>query len=165
MKIWIGIDNGTTGTIGAVDENGEVLSFIKTPIKLQQDYTKTKKNISRIDSQKLKSILEMYVPGEDFLVKALIERPMVNPMRFQSTVTALRAFEATLVIIETLKIPYQFIDSKEWQKDLLPKGVKGAEELKKASLDIGRRLFPKSEIKHPDMDGLLIAEYGRRKNI
>ena len=134
MKIWIGIDNGTTGTIGIIDESGKVYHFDKTPTIKGQDYTKMKKNISRINSLELKQLLEMYVPGDDLIVKVLLERPMVNPTRFQSTVTALRAFEATLVIIETLNFPYQFIDSKEWQKELLPKGIKGSEELKKASL-------------------------------
>jgi hypothetical protein len=48
---------------------------------------------------------------------------------------------------------------------MLPKGVAG-EELKKASLDIGNRLFPMfTEFKHPDRDGLLIAEYARRQNL
>ena len=130
MKIWIGIDNGTTGTIGIIDESGKVYHFDKTPTIKGQDYTKMKKNISRINSLELKQLLEMYVPGDDLIVKVLLERPMVNPTRFQSTVTALRAFEATLVIIETLNFPYQFIDSKEWQKELLPKGIKGSEELK-----------------------------------
>lgn len=48
---------------------------------------------------------------------------------------------------------------------LLPKGISG-EELKKASLDIGGRLFPQfKEYNHPDRDSLLIAEYARRKNL
>ena len=51
------------------------------------------------------------------------------------------------------------------QKDMLPKGCKG-EELKKASLDIGNRLFPSFKtVKHPDRDGLLIAEWARRKGL
>lgn len=49
-------------------------------------------------------------------------------------------------------------------KALLPKGCSG-EELKKASLDIGNRLFPQFDnIKHPDRDGILIAEYARRNH-
>lgn len=165
MKIWIGIDNGTSGTIGIVDNEGKVLEFFKTPSFLGQDYTKKKKNISRINSPELFSILQIYSPGENLIVKALVERPMVNPTRFAATESALRAFEATLTILETLRIPYQFIDSKEWQKELLPKEIKGAAELKKASLDAGKRLFPNHALKHPDMDGILIAEYGRRKNL
>ena len=90
---------------------------------------------------------------------------MVNPTRFKATTSALRCFEAELVIIEYLGLRHIFIDSKEWQKELLPKGCSG-NDLKKASLDIGNRLFPMFEkFKHPDRDGLLIAEYGRRKNL
>lgn len=164
MKIWIGIDNGTTGTIGFINEDGRVIDFFKTPTIFEQNYTKAKGNITRIDCNSLINKLDILFK-EDFVLKALVERPMVNPTRFQATTSALRALEATLIVLECLAIPYQYIDSKEWQKVLLPKGVKGAEELKKASLDIGKRLFPKNILKHPDMDGLLIAEYGRRKNL
>lgn len=59
-----------------------------------------------------------------------------------------------------------YCDSKHWQRILLPKGAKGP-ELKKASMDIGCRLFPEHEKlirKHKDADGLLIAEWARREN-
>jgi len=48
---------------------------------------------------------------------------------------------------------------------LLPQGIKG-DELKVASKDIGCRLFPEHTeliVKHKDADGILIAEYCRRK--
>lgn len=166
MKVWIGIDNGVTGTIGVVEREEGVIDFFKTPVVKVLDYTKKKKEISRIIGTELQGKLSVYIPGPNLQVLALIERPMVNPTKFVATVSALRAFEATLIIIESLKIPYQFIDSKEWQKEMLPQGIKGSEELKKASLEIGSRLFPDRVIKgHKDMDGLLIAEYGRRKNL
>jgi hypothetical protein len=49
---------------------------------------------------------------------------------------------------------------------MLPKGVQGSAELKKASMDIGLRLFPDhgSVIrKHKDSDGLLIAAWAQRE--
>ena len=71
--------------------------------------------------------------------------------------------EATIIVLELLKIPFEYIDSKAWQRELLPKGLR-KEELKKASLDVGRRLFPQIDwTKFKDADGLLIAEWGRRK--
>lgn len=165
MKIWIGLDNGK-GTIGIVNQDGEVLDFFITPTIFGQDYTKNKKNVSRIDTPELKKKLELYAPGEDIIVRALVERPMVNSTRFQQSLSSVRMMESMITILETLNIPYQFIDSKEWQKAILPKGTKGSDELKKASKDIGKRLFPNWVIeKHPDMDGLLIAEYGRRNNV
>lgn len=158
------MDNGK-GTTGIINEEGGVELFCLTPIVVGQDYTKAKKNITRIDVPALFSLLQPYAPGEGLIVKALVERCMINPSRFAQSISSARMMEAQITVLESLRIPYQFIDSKEWQKELLPKGVKGSEELKKASLDIGRRLFPNNLIKHPDMDGILIAEYGRRKNL
>lgn len=162
-KIYIGIDNGVTGSVGFVGEGISYTHFIKTPVIHQQDYTKTKKNISRIDVKELQRILSEI--QDLFPCVAVIERPMKNPARFEATCSAMRALEAELTVLELLKIPYMYIDSKEWQKEMLPKGVTGASELKKASLDIGERLFPSVESKHPDRDGLLIAEYARRKSL
>ncbi|MDA3809619.1 MAG: hypothetical protein PF518_04730 [Spirochaetaceae bacterium] len=93
---------------------------------------------------------------------------MVNPTRFTATLSAIRCLEATIIAFEMYDIPYQYCDSKQWQKELLPAGIKGTPELKKASADIGCRLFPEHEEliqKHGDADGLLIAEWARRMNL
>ena len=159
-KISIGIDNGVSGSIAVIDENGS--TFVETPTKSQQNYTKKKANITRIDCGEMYKLLTPYKDTNCFI---LLERPLVNPARFMATTSALRALEATLIVIEYLKIPHAYIDSKEWQKVLLPQGTQGHDELKRASLDIGCRLFPQHEkliMKHKDADGLLIAEYCRR---
>lgn len=156
-KTIIGIDNGTSGSIGLI--NDETVVFVPTPSKTEQDYTKKKKNISRLDVEKFKSFLEEYINKEPLCI---LERPLVNPKMFRATEGALRCFEAELSIIESLKISHIFLDSKEWQRKILPSGIKGSKELKKASLDIGLRLFPQFEKeikKQKDADGLLIAYY------
>lgn len=158
MKNYIGVDNGVTGTIGVINESSYLY---QTPIKKEQSYTKKKAIISRIDVVKLGILLNGFSQNS-FL---LLERPFVNPGMFKSTLSAIRALEATLNVVEMLNIPYAYIDSKEWQKALLPQGVKGSVELKKASMDVGCRLFPeyREQIeKHGDADGLLIAEYCKR---
>ena len=156
MKAYIGIDNGVSGTIAILTDNDTI--FVKTPVKKEQDYTKAKKIITRVDVSALKELLEPFA-NDAFI---LLERPLVNPNRFAATASALRCHEAELTVIEMLGIPFQFIDSKEWQKALLPKGCN---DTKKASLDIGNRLFPQfREFKHPDRDALLIAEYAKRRN-
>ena len=49
---------------------------------------------------------------------------------------------------------------------MLPKGIKGADVLKKASLDVGKRLFPQFADKFKgDADGILIAEWARKMNL
>lgn len=161
-KVYIGIDNGTSGSIGILEE-GELPFFFQTPTVFVQDYTKAKKNVSRLDAPTLRGLLLNY-KREGCRVFCLIERPMVNPQRFTASCTALRCHEATLCVIETLGFAYEFVDSKEWQKALLPQGTTG-DDLKKMSLQVGNRLFPEWKGEgHPDRDGLLIAEHARRKN-
>ncbi|KGF52384.1 RuvC family protein [Prevotella amnii] len=161
-KVYIGVDNGVTGTIGIVGDKTSPL-FVKTPVIKEQNYTKARQMVTRVDSIAFEKLLGLYLE-ENVLV--IMERPLVNPTRFKATTSALRCFEAELIIIELLKYPHIYIDSKEWQRVMLPKGLKGSDEQKKASLDIGNRLFPVfKDVKHKDRDGLLIAEYARRKRI
>ena len=162
-KLYIGIDNGVSGTIGAI--YGGTVLLIQTPIFSEQNYTKKKKNISRIHFKELDDwfrwLLGEFLPVSIF---CLVERPMVNPGRFSASISALRALEATLILIEKYSIPFQYVDSREWQKVLLPQGSKG-DQLKADSRDMGIRLFPqyKEAIRnHKDADGLLMAEYCRR---
>lgn len=161
-KIYIAIDNGVSGSIGKLGEGEN--HFSKVPTKVQQDYTKKKANVTRIDFAKMMELLKELTEGyesQDIMVG--VERPMVNPTRFVATASALRAWESTLIILEELELPYTVIDSKAWQKELLPQGVKGSAELKKASMDVGNRLFPHFQtVKHPDRDGILMAEYLKR---
>lgn len=160
-KLFIGIDNGVSGTIGII---GEEVRFFKTPTRSVLKYTKKKANITRIDHKELFKVLAEYTDKykTNEIIVAL-ERPMVNPQRFNASTSALRAWEATIIVVELLGLPYMYIDSKEWQKVMLPKGLKGSSILKKASRDVGERLFPDfKEIKHEDMDGILIAEYLRK---
>lgn len=159
--VYIGIDNGVSGTIGIISETGTL--FFKTPTFSEQNYTKKKGNVTRIDSIKLTALLrEATITTPE--VHCMIERPMVNPTRYAATLSAIRALEATLTVVEQLGFAYSYIDSKEWQKALLPQGAKGA-DLKSASADIGCRLFPQHKElikKHKDADGILMAEYCRR---
>lgn len=169
-KVYIGIDNGTSGAIGFIKASGESLSGLASMFtKREQSYTKTAQQISRIDFPALYNHLAKIVhqsAGERFL--AVVERPYVNPKGFKATASALRALEATLIALEMAGVPYMYIDSKEWQKDLLPSGLKGTPELKAASLNIGTRLFPDLQdeiIKQKDADAILIAEYARRRQL
>lgn len=156
MPIYIGVDNGVTGTVGIITE--EKTFFVNTPIIKQQNYTKTKASISRIDVKRMTSL---FLPFKGLQPIIKIERPMVNPGRFKATISAIRALESTMCILESLDLDFAFIDSKEWQKALLP-GIVGSEELKHASKLKGIELYPEFEPiirKHGDADGLLIAKY------
>ena len=162
--VYVGFDNGVTSNgIGVVHTTG-VHKLYKLPTKKEASYTKEEKFINRIDYPALVKLFENIVetfPGEAVLVG--LERPMVNSRRFNASLSAIRALEATLIAVEQLGFSKRYIDSKEWQSVLLP-GVKGTDELKKASLALGKELFPTLNIKK-DADGLLIAEYLKRTGV
>lgn len=159
-KYWIAIDNGVTGSIGIL--GGTEPQYLHTPVIEQLSYTKEKKFIHRIHGNVLRSLLKPYEMEE---VLVILERPMIDATRFTASMSAIRCLEATLIILEDLKMPYKFIDSKFWQKEILPHGLR-KEELKKASLDIGKRIFPQIDFKgFKDADGILIAEVARRKQL
>ena len=161
---FIGIDNGTTGTIAILD--GDTTIFVETPVFETLGYQKSKvRHINRVDVPALKKLLEQYNP---LTTRVVIERPMINVMRFQASISAARSLEATLIVLEALRFGYEYVDSGHWQKALLPAGVKGAPNLKKASKEIGLRMFPMHEEiikKHGDADALLIAEWARRRGV
>jgi hypothetical protein len=155
-RTYVGIDNGVTGTIGIIHD--AEASIYSVPTVKVQDYTKKRKSISRVNTERLERLLRDW---EDVFI--LLERPMTRPGRYNATISAARCLEATLIVLDRLKIPYQFCDSKEWQRVLLPKHSKDA-DLKKLSLQVGKRLFPGVRWRghFKDADGLLIAEWARR---
>lgn len=151
----IGIDNGVSGSICIVDKND--VKLYGTPTKKVINYQKRQSNVTRIKVDKLREILEPYKDSGS-VVK--LERPMVNPGRFTATASALRALEATLIVLEDLGLGYEFVDSKAWQKQFLQEGIKGAAALKEASKSRGIQMFPKlkKEInKQGDADAIFIA--------
>lgn len=176
MTIYCGIDNGVSGSIGIIADNRKPLYF-KMPVFEHLDYTKQEKWIHRIHVAKL---VDLFHENEILImrdkVKVFLERPMINPMAFNASLSAVRALEATLIILERLDLSRQYIDSREWQKEMLPKARKTKvtkkgksirvidnKIVKKISLEVGKRLFPMIDFKgFKDADGLLIAEYARR---
>lgn len=163
MRTIIGIDNGVTGAITVVSD--WTLAHVKTPVRKELSYTKKQQWITRVEVVELRVWLRRSLressPSFGKLERpfVLMERPMIMPGRFKATMSALRCLEATLIVLEELHLPVQYIDSKEWQKVLLPKGLKKGES-KKAAESVAKRLFP--DIKRVNADSLLIAEYGRR---
>ncbi len=151
---YIGIDNGVTGTIGYVNDDGSEYGIIHIPIKKCLDYKKSKISyVNRVDVIKLKEFFNSL----NGFKKVLIEIPLVNPKMFSATISAVRCLEATLIVLEELNISYDFINAKLWQKYF-----NISKDTKKMSYDIANRMFPLcKDFNHADRDGLLIAEYMR----
>lgn len=150
----IGIDNGTSGSIGIIGPHGVIFELI--PIK-DSLLGKAGKHIKRVNVTKLMDILAPYKERDIF---AYVERPFTGQF-LNAVLPAQRSFEAVLIALELLNIGYEVIDSKQWQLPILGQ-IKGSSELKKASMLRGCQMYPKlaSSIKdHGDADGLLIAHH------
>lgn len=160
MDYIIGIDNGVTGTISILGcDDGGFAQFCKVPCKApEQDFTRMKKKVVRVDTARLEELLKPYAKYDSVVV---MERPMTNPARSAAAQqSSMRCLEAELIVIERLGLPLHYVSSQEWQKAVMPKGTKTSAELKKASADLGCRYFPflSAEIrKHRDADSLLMA--------
>ena len=170
-RTYIGVDNGTTGTIGIIPVlNGyrmdEVIQFFKTPIIKQQSYTKKKQNITRLDWRGLGALLK---PFHDKNPYVILEVPF-NGTMLKTIKSSHRFCEATEILLEMLKYPYRFINSREWQKEILQRPGKQplAAEWKILSTQLGEQEFPQfrnAKPKFPDFDGIWIAEWARRNKL
>jgi len=167
QRVFIGIDNGVSGSVGVIkqSETSRETYFFKTPVFKAQDYTKKKKNVTRVDVLTFRGIFREILKGVAKTdVFTILERPMTNLGRLNAMISAARANEATLIVLESIGTPFVFVDSREWQKVLLPKEAE-KEQLKTASRDIACRMFPEHKeliTKHKDGDGMLMAEHCRR---
>jgi len=171
-KTYIGFDNGVSGSVGIVSDIPANAVFFKIPTMREKDYQKVdgikrkkEKYINRIDFFTLAHELKQHVPDLDNCF-ALIERPFTNPEKYYTSISAAMSLEAVRITLNLLGIKrdrYDFCDSKEWQKVLLP-GTKGSESLKKWSKIIGEKLYP-TLCFTGDADGLLIAHYAKLRRM
>lgn len=182
MKYFIGIDNGVTGSVCILNEDGVCIHYFPTPVQKTLNYTKAKEYINRVVVRELAEKLQPYAKT----ATVILERPLVNPGRWKATVSALRCDEATRGVLEALNAKIIYVDSKEWQTPMLPnrkavprlpkgstdaakKSNKAAKvafnkETKDLSLMVSQRLFPTVLFKK-DGDAALIAEWARRNNL
>jgi hypothetical protein len=167
LGIYCGVDNGSSGSI-AILTPGAPPFWAATPTKRCRNYQKTEKHLNRVDAEELFDILHdrVYVPAKEQGLKALVllERPYCNPAGFNASMLAARALDATLVVLDLLQLDYRFVDSKEWQSVMLPKGIIGRDELKKASYDVGKKRFPATKFKK-DADSLLMAQWAQEAKL
>lgn len=165
MKRYIGIDNGVTGTMALVDEGGSVTGWQRTPTKSELDYhSSTVRWIRRIDTVRMESTLRSWLPNPDFAL-AVMEQPAVDRIHFTTSISAARSFEATLIVLESIGVPYIVVSSKKWQRTMLPKGVKGRADLKAAANEVARKLAPSFTESHKDGDALVMAVWAYREGL
>jgi hypothetical protein len=148
----VGIDNGSTGSIGILKPDNVL--FFETPFK-EMLQGKAGRKIRRVDH---KALTAMLLPHAPFM--AYIERPYTGKF-VSAMLPGQRSFEAVLIVLEQIGCGFEVIDSKAWQMPVLGK-IKGSDALKQASLMRGSQIYPQwADLirKHKDADGLLIAHH------
>lgn len=154
--ISIGIDNGVSGSI-AVVEDGRLHSFYEMPVRKVLHWGKAGRFRNRIYQHGMHAVIGPH--NRNGKTRAIIERPMVNPKMFQSSLSAVAALEAVEIALEFLGIGYEVVDSRAWQRRYLG-DVKGSSALKAASLARGIQMFPQfadAFRKHGDADSVFLA--------
>lgn len=181
INLVIGMDNGCTGTICSWILKNNDIDFRLTPSKHVLNYQKEINYLDRLDHEEIQKWIKNQINNAKLLyndeirIIIILERPMVNPQRFDSSLNAVRSFEALLVILQQLNLKYITIDSKQWQHHFFGKDTSFM-NLKLESLKIGidllRQYKPKNYTKmiemtrsHGDADALLITKYAIEKLI
>ena len=183
IQLVIGLDNGATGTICAIIPQFKYLDFIQTPSIISLDYPKDIQYINRVDTEKITKWIKKNIKKAKKFYKTeiksiiIMQRPMVNPQRFKQSGHALRAFEATIIALQKLKLDYVIIDSKKWQHYFFGKNTMlldlKAQSMKKGLQNLNNYQIKKknkeqmSDIikKHGDADGMLICQFAIDKMI
>jgi hypothetical protein len=120
-RIYVGIDNGVTGSIGVVSNRHSAYQM-KTPVVKELYYTKKKAFMTWIDFEELLRELGNLMYDENVKVFAGIERPMINPTRFKATISAVCAWQATLLALKLLKFPISISTARNGRKPCYLRG-------------------------------------------
>lgn len=185
----IAIDPGKTGGIAKLSDEGNVLSYITTPIVSKE-----------IDWEEFAQLIRPPSANHKFPPHVFLEH--VHAMHGVAANTTFEfggAFHGAKALIAAYRLPFTLVAPKVWQKEMWqgvaeirkpPKKLSkkelkakaegkkvrtpnaiGARDTKAMSLVAARRLFPQVDFKITPMgksavdgivDALLLAEYGRR---
>lgn len=162
---YIGIDNGISGGIAMVRQDGSLRCFCGMKVQ------KTRKG-NEVDVASTQAILEHWIASceQDDHVTVVIEEPGGSKSAKAATSMA-GAFHAMRALVELMSLRCLRITPQAWQKKML--NCK-AGETKAVALQLAKSLWPAIDFKRtpacrtPDMglvDAALIAEYARRERL
>jgi len=170
-NISIGIDNGVTGGIVAIDDNGQIITKFKMPI-VKRKWGSKQRNF--VDAEKLyKAIGD--IKGDGIAI-AYLERPTHAPSH-DSLRSMVDSYATTRTVLELLLIHTVAVDAIHWQKTFWtkPKGIKAKDyDTKKEALRVANEKWEheswlatsRSSVPHSGIvDAVLIAEYGRNLHL
>lgn len=160
--IYIGIDNGLSGALVAVEKPGRILKAIVMP-------TRGKSKGNEVDAEAIGYFLSRNWDRYDMTV--FLETPGKFAKGVQAISSMWDSYGAIRGVLEALKIRHERITPQSWQKVMLI-GCKTG-DTKPAALLRAKQLWPhetwletpRCKVPHMGLvDAALIAEYGRLKD-
>ena len=159
---YIGIDNGLSGGI-AVIENRKVLELLTMPTVVGSN------DRNEYDIPAIIKILEKYKKDSVLIIEKAHAMPVIGVVQAFSFG---KLYGIMLALVCALKIPYNIVHSKTWQKEMF-RDI-SSDNTKQASVIVAKQLYPeqtflaseRSKKMHDGLtDAILIATYGQRKNL
>jgi Holliday junction resolvasome RuvABC endonuclease subunit len=141
--LYLGIDNGSTGGIAVIGDDGHLVRADKTPTT----------------EAELLALLFGIVEGRKVHAFAVLEHAQAFPrMGACSAFTYGQGYGAVKMALTAAAIPFDIVTPAKWQKALscLSGGDKNVTKRR------AEQLFPGRKITHAIADALLMAEYCRR---
>ena len=155
MNWTCGIDPGKSGGIALLTPTGEIIHTFKMP-ETEEDLAQTFRAMYSINNPVSVYCERIWSrPAQVDLKTGRPQRSGSNEGKFMMGYGVIRG------ILAALNFQREYVTPQVWQKALgcLTKGDKNI------SKDAAQRLWPRHKITHAIADALLIAEYGRRKQL
>jgi hypothetical protein len=162
MRVFIGIDNGLTGGIVAINQRSEIVKAWVMPTR-----GKTKGN--EVDAETVAMFFDEWKQDE---ITAILETPGKHSPGVQALCSMWDSYGAIRGVLETRGYRHHRITPQAWQKKMMPGCAKG--DTKPSALAKARQLWPqqnwtateRSTKPHEGLiDAALIAEYARISNL
>ena len=156
MSLIIGIDNGISGGLCAMNQQGQIVELLTMPIQ------KARKG-NEIDVLKIREWIYSDLPDQDITV--ILEEPGGSKSAKAASSMA-GSFHAVRCLVMLLGYRFHRITPQSWQKVMTP----GKGDTKAMALTKARELWPQVDFRASDrckiahdglIDAALIAEYGR----
>ena len=162
---FVGIDNGSTGSIGIIQPEHDAI-YMPMPTISEVDFHKDQEHmVTRVNHPVLETIICNFDPEKTYVT---LERPLYNNRMFAQSMSAARAFESVLILLDKYQITRETIDSTQWQNMFFPGNRKSRDKgiTKAMSNKYGKIYFPDLDIMGlKDYDGILIAKFCQMKQM
>lgn len=193
FNTWVlGMDNGVSGSFALMNPAGKIVLFAHVPTYKENKWTKPK--VKKLKSGKkvvhdqitlidIDALQRMLVPYSSVIndIHCFLERPAISyaaAWSMQTSISASMSWASVVYVLKKLRIPRTDIDSREWQKILIPeamgennkeymKTLKAGDRnklLKEASDMNAKAIYPKFNGKElGDGDSINICDFGRKR--